>query len=84
MTEQKKPRKNIDISEDVYIAGAGNRMILPKIMPVWTLPRKRHLRFLILNILDRLSYIPRIIHIEMLFGGIITEIPSDVTGNSEV
>ncbi|MEG0552429.1 MAG: phage portal protein, partial [Carnobacterium sp.] len=27
---QKKSRKNIDISEDVYVAGSGNRIILPK------------------------------------------------------
>ena len=79
MTEQKKPRKNIDISEDVYIAGAGNRMILPR-KNYAGMDVTKKAPFEIFNLEYTRSFIvysSNYTH-EMLFGGIITEIPSDV------
>ncbi|MGX8835316.1 phage portal protein [Amedibacillus sp. YH-ame6] len=78
MKEQEKAMKNVEIAQDVYICGVGNRFILPK--PSYsTLDVSKKAPFEIFNLDYRRSFIvysSNYTH-EMLFGGIITTIDGD-------
>lgn len=77
MKDQKKASKNVDISQDVYVAGAGNRIILPKTNKE-TYNIKRNAPFDIYNLEYTNSFIVYSSDFtkEKLFGGIITTIDS--------
>ncbi|MFR7590222.1 MAG: phage portal protein [Longibaculum sp.] len=77
MQEQDKASKNVDISEDVFIAGSGIRFILPKKRDKTFNPRKQS-PFEIYNLDYECSFIVYSSNYtkEKLFGGIITTIDS--------
>lgn len=77
MKDQKKATKNVDIAQDVYVAGAGNRIILPKIYGS-SYDIKRNAPFDIYNLDYCNSFIVYSSDFtkEKLFGGIITTIDS--------
>lgn len=77
MKDQKKASKNVEISQDVYVAGVGNRIILPKPWNV-NYDINRNAPFDIYNLEYTKSFIVYSSDFtkEKLFGGIITTIDS--------
>lgn len=77
MQEQDKASKNVDISEDVFVCGSGNRFILPKKIDSSYDPL-RQAPFEIYNLDYECSFIVYSSNYtkEKLFGGIITTIDS--------
>lgn len=76
MKDQKKAKKNVDLAEDIYKAGVGRRMILPKSNQNYDI--RRNAPFDIYNLDFNSSFVvysSNYTH-EKLFGGVITQIDS--------
>lgn len=79
MKDQKKSKKNVDIAENVYIAGCGNRLILPK-QNTSFLNYERDSPFDIYNLSFYSSFVVYSSDFTgtKLFGGIITTLDSKI------